>query len=82
MVYYIYKNLSGRSGVYSYQYGEHSIFVRFSNNHQQTYVYTDEKPGLSIIQQMQTLAVAGRGLNTYINKYVKKNYYRIVEEAW
>jgi hypothetical protein len=31
---------------------------------------------------MQTLAVAGRGLNTYINKYVKKNYYRIVEEAW
>jgi hypothetical protein len=70
-----YSNLSRDSGVVAYEIGDASITLQFRHNPKH-YVYNSLKPGLSHVQQMQRLAVAGRGLSTYVSQHVKKNYFR------
>ena len=67
-----YKNLSGNSGVTAYENGPSSIIVQFKDNSKYLYNYT--KPGSQHTENMKNLAVAGRGLNTYINTHVKYDY--------
>ncbi len=67
-----YKNLGGDSGVVAYELGDDSITVEFSDGSQ--YLYTHQSAGSHNIDQMKELAVAGRGLNSFINKYVRKKY--------
>lgn len=67
-----YANLGGDSGVIGFEIGQGSITVYFRDN--SAYLYTDGSAGGSNISQMQSLARAGQGLNSYINKYVRKNY--------
>lgn len=67
-----YRNTNGNSGVNAYRIGTDSILVRFSDGGM--YEYTYLSAGSSNVEQMKTLAVHGRGLNTFINHYVKYKY--------
>ena len=67
-----YLNLGGNSNVRAYEIGADSITVQFNDG--SIYVYTCHSAGSGNIEQMKTLAVAGRGLNSFINRQVKKAY--------
>lgn len=67
-----YKNLNGDSGVRAYEIGNDSITVEFKDG--SAYLYNYTSAGSSNIEQMKTLAIAGSGLNSYINKNVRKLY--------
>src|SRR4051812_15444235 len=67
-----YKNLSKISGVESYQLGTDHIIVRFKGNGM--YRYDHKRPGKAHVMNMKKLAASGKGLSTYISRYVKENY--------
>lgn len=67
-----YKNLDGDSGVVAYELGAQSIKVRFRDGH--TYLYDQRATGRAAVADMQALAVAGRGLSTYISRFVRDRY--------
>lgn len=69
-----YKDLGGSSGVTSYELGADYILVEFRGG--SLYLYNYNRPGQIDVENMKKLAVAGQGLNTYINKYIRKNYAR------
>lgn len=69
-----YKNLGGDSGVSAFEIGEGSISVLFSDGSE--YLYTNQSAGSSNIAEMHQLARAGQGLNSFINRVVKKRYAR------
>jgi hypothetical protein len=66
-----YQNLEGNSGVIAYETGEGSIAVQFKDA---TYLYTNASTGAGKIKRMQALAKSGKGLSTFISKYVRENY--------
>ncbi len=67
-----YKNSDGNSNILKYQIGSDFIIVEFRDH--KTYKYSYRSAGASNIEQMKTLAEQGFGLNSYINKYVRKMY--------
>jgi hypothetical protein len=67
-----YKNLGGNSGVAEYEIKNNSIIVKFNTGIEYVYSYTSA--GNANIEKMKLLASAGKGLNSYINKYVPKGY--------
>ncbi|MBT1706593.1 hypothetical protein KK062_00080 [Fulvivirgaceae bacterium PWU5] len=67
-----YKNLQGNSGIASYRIGRDSIIVAFRTG--ATYKYNYAVTGKEHIQNMKILAREGRGLSTYISRYVKDRY--------
>ena len=67
-----YKNLGGQSGVDSYEIAPDSITVKFKDG--AVYLYTNASAGVQNIEKMKALAVAGRGLNSFINTTVRKSY--------
>ena len=67
-----YTDISGDSGVAAYEMGPGSIQIQFTDGG--TYLYDASAPGATHVAEMQRLARSGDGLNTYINKYVRKNY--------
>ena len=67
-----YANLSGTSGVVAYETGPDFIDVRFREGG--TYRYTHASAGPVHVEQMKKLAVAGRGLGTYISRHVREAY--------
>jgi hypothetical protein len=67
-----YRNLSGASGVRFFEIGLNYIIVQFSEG--ATYTYSYNSAGANHIENMKTLAIAGSGLNGYINTYVRKLY--------
>jgi len=67
-----YLDVNGNSGVTAYEYGDNWIVVEFRGSSQ--YLYTYQSTGRNDIEQMKRLAREGKGLNTYINKYVRKRY--------
>ena len=69
-----YKNLSGISNVSTYEIGHESILVQF--NDAALYLYTYQSAGTSNIEEMKALAVRGQGLNSFINRVVRKKYAR------
>ncbi len=68
----VYKNLDGNSAVVGFEIGSDSITVFFNDG--AAYLYTYQSAGQDHIEQMKSLAQAGRGLNSYIMRYVRKNY--------
>ena len=72
-----YLNLSGDSGVRAYELGPDFIDVQFQDR-EKPYRYRSERVGRENVEQMKKLAVAGRGLSTFINQHpeVKKGYDR------
>lgn len=67
-----YKNLGGNSGVTAYEIGEDSIKVQFRDG--ALYLYDYQSAGRSNIEHMKELAMAGRGLNSFISRVVRKGY--------
>ncbi len=60
------------SGVAAYACGPDWIEVRFHRGG--TYRYDARHPGMLHVIEMQRLAEAGDGLNTYINQHVRDDY--------
>ena len=73
----IYKNLGGNSGVTGYEIEPESITVKFYDGG--IYLYTYQSAGKDNIEYMKTLAIAGRGLNSFISRIVKKMYARKIK---
>lgn len=70
-----YANRDGDSGVIAYELSQDSIKVKFHDF--KIYVYNSIRPGPQIVNEMKKLAADGRGLNSYINRVVRKNYHHI-----
>lgn len=64
-----YKDLSRKSGVIAYEIANDSISVQFKEGC--VYLYTYQSAGRAKIEQMKSLAIAGQGLNTFINQFAK-----------
>lgn len=62
-----YRNLGGNSNVQAYMNGDGFIIVQFMSGTDTHYKYTDTSAGESVIIQMQSLALQGQGLNSYIS---------------
>lgn len=68
-----YKNLGGNSSIQGYEFKPDGIEVYYSNG---AYLYNFERPGQVHIENMKKLAEIGKGLNSYIQTHVRKNYAR------
>lgn len=67
-----YKNVGGDSGVTAYGIGQDSITVQFKDG--TAYLYNSQSTGAANIAEMQRLATAGLGLNSFIGRVVRKGY--------
>ena len=67
-----YGNRGGNSGIVAYEIGHDFITVKFEDG--SVYLYTNYSAGSDAIEHMKQLAIAGEGLNSFINRYVRKNY--------
>jgi len=68
-----YRNSGGDSAVSFFDIGADYIAVKFLGN-MRTYRYSYRKAGQYHVEAMKRLARSGSGLNSYINRYVKKLY--------
>lgn len=66
------QNIGRDSGVIAYEIGDDFIKVEFDDR--SLYLYNYGSAGRQNIEEMKKLAVVGEGLNSYINRYVKKAY--------
>jgi hypothetical protein len=66
-----YGNKSGGSGIVAYEIEPAAIILRFTKG---TYRYTYEKPGQFEVEKMKRLAEAGKGLASYISRFVGERY--------
>ncbi|MHB2026301.1 MAG: hypothetical protein ACYCPQ_06640 [Elusimicrobiota bacterium] len=71
-----YKNLSGDSKVVSYQMEKDSMTIRFADC--SVYLYTNQSANPVNISKMKALALAGKGLGTFIDANVKDRFLRKV----
>jgi hypothetical protein len=69
-----YGNLSGDSGVVAFELGARSVIIQFRDGWK--YQYTAASAGAHAIEEMKRLAVAGRGLSTFISQGVRDGYAR------
>jgi hypothetical protein len=67
-----YKNIGGDSSVVAYEIEGDSIKVQFCDR--SLFLYNYQSAGNNNIEQMKKLAIAGKGLNSFIRKVVKKRY--------
>jgi hypothetical protein len=67
-----YRNLNEHSGVVAYDEGDYGIVLQFVDG--STYLYTQASAGRERIAMMKTLAKAGRGLTSYVNRHVSGDY--------
>ena len=72
-----YRNLSGESGVRAYDMGPGFIEVEF-HDRDKPYRYSSRGVGRENVEEMKRLALAGRGLSTFISQHpeVKNGYDR------
>ena len=66
----LYRDINRDSGVAAYEIGPDFIRVQF--NYGSVYLYTYASAGQQNVLQMKILALAGKGLNSFIDKYVVK----------
>ena len=69
-----YGNLSRGSGIIAYEIGDNSITVEFEKGKVRNYLYTYASAGIDNIEQMKVLAIAGQGLNSFIDRVVRNHY--------
>lgn len=70
-----YADINNDSGVDSFEINDSSITVWF-NNTPRSYTYSYNSAGQHHVLAMNKLALAGDGLNAYINYNVKNDYER------
>ncbi len=68
-----YADIDRDSGVMGFEISDTSIKVYFKGT-SRPYIYSYRKAGMHHVEQMKRLALAGDGLNEYINDHVKKAY--------
>ena len=68
-----YADIDRDSGVLGFDINETSITIYFKGT-SRPYIYSYIKAGRHHVEQMKRLALAGDGLNEYINDHVKKAY--------
>ncbi|MCE3278665.1 MAG: hypothetical protein K0S44_856 [Bacteroidetes bacterium] len=73
------KNNSGTSGVEFYEIENKDIIVQFIDG--SIYKYTYNSAGEEAVEKMKELALAGKGLTTYINQFVKDKYEAKLKES-
>lgn len=61
------------SGVFHFDIADSSITVWFKNT-ARSYTYSSQRAGRHHVERMKQLALAGDGLNEYINENIKKFY--------
>jgi hypothetical protein len=61
------------SGIEAYETWADFIILKFTDGG--VYLYNKIKPGKDHVEHMKQLAQSGHGLNTYINKYIRNNYF-------
>jgi hypothetical protein len=69
-----YKNAGGKSTVAHYELEKDAVNIKFTNN--SSYRYTNQSAGSENIAKMKTLALAGKGLGTFITATVKDRFER------
>lgn len=69
-----YADVSGTSGIVAYEPTHDGIIIRFVGGAR--YEYNAQKPGPAAVRRMKALAEQGRGLATYIARFVRENYFR------
>lgn len=69
-----YRDGQGDSGVLAFEVHEDAIDIRFKDGG--VYRYSARQPGAAHVARMRLLALAGAGLNTYINQQVRERYER------
>lgn len=67
-----YRNLAGDSGVVAYEIGADWIDVQFLNG--AVYRYDARSVGRRDLAKMKSLAIAGRGLSSFIATEVRERY--------
>ena len=67
-----YRNIAGNSEVIAYEAGPGFIKIKFIDG--SVYLYTYLNPGKTHVENMKKLAKKGRGLSSYISRYVRVNY--------
>jgi hypothetical protein len=73
------KNNSGTSGVEFYEIEGNDLIVQFVDG--KIYRYTYTSAGEENVEKMKQLAIAGAGLTTFINQYVRDKYEAKLEES-
>jgi hypothetical protein len=63
-----YRNLEDEAGIVAYELGEESITVQFTDGSR--YLYTYQRTGSPYVEHMKALAIAGRGLNSFLHRSV------------
>ncbi len=71
-----YKNVDGKSKVAKYNVTKDTMTVRFVDHSE--YVYTNQSVGPETMKKMKALALAGKGLGTFIDANVKDRFSRKV----
>ena len=71
-----YKNLSGKSKVARYEIAKDGMTIRFADA--TVYRYTNQSADPANISKMKELALAGKGLGTFIDANVKDRFLRKV----
>jgi hypothetical protein len=69
-----YADVSGTSGIVAYEATPDAIIIRFVGGAR--YEYNEQKPGPAAVARMKALAANGRGLATYISRFVRESYFR------
>ena len=67
-----YSDLTGNSGIVAFGLGDHSIDVEFRGGAR--YRYDDIRPGRRELATMRRLAIAGKGLATFISQHIGDRY--------
>jgi hypothetical protein len=72
-----YKNLSGKSTVSKFEVKKDAITIRFTDH--SVLRYTNQSADPANISKMKTLALAGKGLGTFIDANVKERFQRKIK---
>lgn len=68
-----YKSERPDAGVVSYEILGDAIILEFRDGRFR-YLYDAVKPGAAHVDAMKRLALAGKGLTTYVSQHVRENY--------
>jgi len=71
-----YKNVSGKSTVTMFELAKDVVTIRFAS--QEVYRFSNQSAGSENISKMKILALAGKGLGTFIENNVKEKFARKV----
>jgi len=74
--YHLYKNAGGKSDVFRYSVEQDAVNIRFTN--QSVFRYTNQSASPEAIAKMKELALAGKGLGTYIKSNLQGKHQRKV----